>query len=125
MEQDMGMTGRVAAMIGRVDAVEEAIEAMKRSIDRMEDKWEKSVDDIKATIRSEVHELKGEQIADLKTRVADGYRILDEYEVRLRNVENKQHSYDTAGGVVGWLIKTAIAILSLLAGAFGWEHLRH
>jgi len=123
--ENPGMTGRVAQMLGRLEALEVDMASVNRALERLDDKWQKSVDDIKATIKSEIGELKGEQIADLKTRVNDGYRMLNEYNDRLRDYEKKVDAWDTGRSVVNYLIKAAIALISLFAGAFGWEHLRH
>lgn len=98
---------------------------IEADVARMEDKWQRSVDDIKATIKSEVADLKSEQIADLKARISTLDQRVDGQNVMLSDLRTNQDRYDTARGVVGWLIKTVIGIGGVLAGAFGWEHLRH
>lgn len=110
---------------GRVIGISERLSAIEADMRRLDDKWQKSVDDIKATIRSEVSELKSEQIADLKTRLQDGYRTLEAQDKRLDAVEKAQDRFHASAGVVNWLIKVGIAIAGVFAGAFGWDHIRH
>lgn len=98
---------------------------IEADLERMDDKWQRSVDDIKATIKSEVADLKSEQIADLKARIGTLDQRVDGQNVMLSDLRTNQERYDTARGVVNWLIKTVIGIGGVLAGAFGWEHIRH
>lgn len=112
------MPERIAGMSERMDHLEDDIKDMKQFM-------KTSVDDIKDTVRSQISELKSEQLGDLKTRLNDGYRQLNEHDLRLRDVEKQQNAYAAAGGVLGWLVKTTIGVLGVLAGAFGWEHFRH
>lgn len=98
---------------------------MEADLRRLDDKWQKSVDDIKATIRAEISDLKTEQIADLKSRLKDGYDTLNAFDKRLDAIEHTQAQWKTSAGVANWLIRFVIFVIGTLGGIFGWEVIRH
>ena len=108
------MEGRVSDLMNRISEIEEDLR-------RLDDKWQKAVDDIKATIKAEISELKTEQIKDLKERVAAGYKTLSEFEARLRETEKRQDRWDTSAGVVHWLVKIGFAALGAIGTLLGYE----
>lgn len=90
---------------------------------RLDDKWQRTADDFKDTLRSEIAEIKTEPIAELKRRLDEGYLRLERFDERLRQVENKIRDLDAGRSVVGWIIKTAVGIGGLVAGYLGAKHL--
>jgi FtsZ-binding cell division protein ZapB len=96
----------------------EAFEYLKADVARLEKLFVSSIDDIKTLIRSEIQELKEEQIKELKQTCKD-------MELRLRDMEQSHENWMKGAGMVGWAIKTAIALASAIGGAVGWEHLKH
>lgn len=96
---------------------------IENDLARMEDKWQKSVDDIKSTMRAEIADLKSEQIADLKARVQTMDQRMDGQNVLISDLRTNQDKFEAGAGIVGWLIKTTIALGSLAIGYFGAKHI--
>lgn len=99
-------------------------EALEKDVERLENLVKSSVDDIKATIRSEVADLKSEQIGDLRKRVDDQSQRIEAQARSLGTLQRKQDQWDTARGLMNWLIRLAIALAGVIAGIFGAEHIR-
>lgn len=103
------------ALAVRIDAI--AIE--QKRLDRI---FESTVDDIKALIKSEIADLKGEQISDLRGQInALGQQVAAQ-NLHISDLRSRQEKWDSGAGVVSWLIKTAIAGAGLAAGYFGAKH---
>lgn len=98
---------------------------VEADLERLDDKWQKSTDDIKNTIKAEISELKSEQLADVKRRIDDGYRRLEGFEIRIQKMELEQTKWQTSAGVVNWLIKFAFALIGAAAAIVGYEALGH
>jgi hypothetical protein len=89
--------------------------AVERDLTRMESLWRSSVDDIKATIKSEVSDLKSEQIAELRKRL----EIIDN---RLTVLEKDQAEISGGKTALAWFIRITIAIAAMLVGFLGGRH---
>jgi hypothetical protein len=98
---------------------------VEADLEKLEDKWQKSTDDIKSTIRSEILGLKNEQLADFKRRLEDGYKDLKVFEDRIQKVEMEQLRWQTSAGLVNWLIKFAFAVIGAAATIIGYEAVKH
>lgn len=107
---------RIPEILGR-------LERLERDMSTMTDRWMSSVDDIKATIKAEVGELKAEQIADLRQAIKDRDRLMAEIENRVRDVENAQRDWNAGKTTLVWLIRFVIAAAGLIAGFIGAKHL--
>lgn len=99
------------------------MERLKDDMERHERRWETTVDDIKAIIKSEIHDLKSEQITDLKQAIKDRDQQFAEMENRMRDVEGGVRDWNTGRGILSWLIKLGIGGGSLAAGYLGAKHL--
>ena len=106
---------------GRVSDLYNRISEIEADLRRIDDKWQKSVDDIKATIKSEISELKTEQIKDLKERIASGQKVLNDFDQRLRETEKRQDRWDNSAGVVHWMIKISFAAMGAIGTILGYE----
>jgi type III secretory pathway lipoprotein EscJ len=108
--------GRIRDWMGRIES----------DLDRLDDKWQKSVDDIKAFIKSEIADLKNEQISDLRRELSLTNNRIDQQGLTLSDVKSKQERWDTSAGVVHWIIRLVFAIFGAVAGIMGWENIpRH
>lgn len=94
---------------------------VENELERLDDKWQKSTDDIKSTIKAEIGELKTEQLAEFRRRIDDGYRRLEGFDLRIQKMELEQTRWQTSAGVVNWLIKALFAIGGILATVAGYE----
>lgn len=93
-----------------------------------------SVDDIKNTVKSEVGDLKQEQIADLRQAIKDrdhqirglDARIVqlgESFDRRVREAENTIRDWNTGKSIFHWLVKAIIGAGGLLAGYFSAKHI--
>lgn len=82
-----------------------------------------SVDDLKSIIRSEVSDLKQEQIGDLRESVRQLSEMMRMYEQRIRELEHSNDRMTAGAGLLGWVARISIAIGSLIVGYFGGRHL--
>lgn len=122
-------------MSERIPAIIERQEATERELRRLEEMVKSSVDDIKATIRSEIRDLKDEQIADLKGQVKAAIdrgdqqakamaERMERMAERLMKVERRQDQWSTGAGVVNWMIRLAIAVAGIVVGILGGQHIK-
>jgi len=107
----------------RIDGLAARIENVERAIPEMTRLWNKTVDDIRAIIRSEIADLKTEQIADLRKNVEKRDFQMEALEARVRANEVTIHEWVASSRVLNWLLKSVIAIGALLAGYLGGRHL--
>jgi septal ring factor EnvC (AmiA/AmiB activator) len=98
---------------------------VEADLERLDDKWQKSTDDIKLTIKGEISSLKSEQLADFKRRLEEGYHDLKEFETRIQKIEMEQLRWQTSAGLVNWLIKFAFAVIGAAATIIGYETFKH
>jgi hypothetical protein len=98
---------------------------VEADLERLDDKWQRSTDDIKGTIKAEISSLKSEQLADFKRRLEEGYHDLKEFEDRIQKVEMEQLKWQTSAGLVNWLIKFAFAAIGAVATIIGYETFKH
>ncbi|WP_315731697.1 MULTISPECIES: hypothetical protein [unclassified Bradyrhizobium] len=111
------MTERIPDMLARLTSLEGHTERLERA-------WQSSVDDIKAIIRSEIRDLKDEQIADLKQTNRDLTDKLSAAFKRIDEVELRQAQWNTGASVINWMIRAGIGAVGLLAGLFGAQHIK-
>jgi hypothetical protein len=111
------------AMTGRVARIEARLESLEKQHEALNDMMKSSVDDIKATIRSEVSDLKSEQIADIKRQVLTMDQRLDGQNIMLGDVRSRQESWDTGASILNWLIRSLVAVGGLVMGYFGAKHI--
>lgn len=107
----------------RIPEMYARLERLERDMGDLQKVWRSSVDDIKAIIRSEIRELKSEQIADLRTSAKERDNKIEELEDMIRGLEKRQDRWDTSAGVVHWLIRTIFAVGGLGAGYLGAKHI--
>ncbi len=110
-------------MTGRVARIEARLEALDDKYDNMDKLLKSSVDDIKATIKAEVSDLKTEQINDLRRRVETMDQRMDGQNMMLSDVRTKQDRWDTGAGILNWLVRILIGIGGGVAGYLGARHL--
>jgi len=96
---------------------------VERDLDKLETKWTSSVDDIKNTIKSEIADLKAEQIADLRQAIRDREKQVNAVEVRLREVEEGLNGFIAGSGLLTHILRMAIGIAGVIAGYLGAKHL--
>jgi hypothetical protein len=109
--------------IGRIEGLTARVDALSGEIKRLENIWSSSVDDIKATIRSEVSDLKAEQIADLKRQINTMDQRMDGQNVMLADVRTKQDRWDTGASVLNWIVRVLVGVGGAVAGYLGAKHL--
>jgi Flp pilus assembly protein TadB len=110
-------------MAARIPHILERLASLETAVKHSDTMLKSSVDDIKATIRSEIFDLKSEQIADVKAALKQLGERVESQSLRLARLERAQDQWKTAGGVVNWLIRAAIGIGGILIGIFGYRHL--
>lgn len=98
---------------------------VENDLKRLDDKWQRSVDDIKNTIKGEISDLKQDQIAEFKRRLDQGYADMRTFERRIQEVELEQTKWQTSAGVVNWLIKFAFLLVGAVAALIGIEAFKH
>jgi hypothetical protein len=98
---------------------------VEADLERLDDKWQKSTDDIKLTIKGEISSLKSEQLAEFKRRLEEGYHDLKEFENRIQRIEMEQLRWQTSASLVNWLIKFAFAAIGAVATIIGYEAVKH
>ena len=108
--------------VERIPDILQRIASLETDIKRSDALLKSSVDDIKATIRSEIHDLKSEQINDLKAGQKQLAERIDRQSERLSRLERTQDQWTTARGVVNWLIRLVIGIGGLALGIFSAKH---
>jgi chromosome segregation ATPase len=98
------------------------VELLKSGQQQLDKLLKSSIDDIKATIRSEVADLKSEQIGDLR-RAFDGMASrIDRQSTRMDKMEREQDRWQTGKSIANWLIRTVLVIAGVLVGYFGATH---
>lgn len=110
---------------GRVSELYNRITDMEADLRRLDDKWQKSVDDIKATIRSEISELKSEQIKDMRDQIKDMNVKAEGRDVEIRHLQREISSWKAGASAVNWMIRFTIAAVSAIGGVLGYEAIRH
>jgi hypothetical protein len=110
------------AMVGRVARIEARLDGLEVAFGQLSALWKTSVDDIKSTIRSEIADLKSEQIADLKRQVITLDQRLDGQNMLLSDVRTKQQGWEMSAGVVNWVIRALMGAAGLIAGYLGAKH---
>ena len=103
-------------MVERIPDILQRLASLETAMKHSDEMLRSSVDDIKATIRSEVSDLKGEQIGDLR---AAQQKLME----RMDRVEQSLSRWVTGASVVDWLIRFAILVGGALAGIFGARHI--
>lgn len=98
---------------------------VENDLERLDDKWQKSVDDIKNTIKGEISDLKQDQIAEFKRRLDQGYSDMRIFEARVQKIELEQTKWQTSAGVVNWLIKFAFLAIGAVGAIIGYEGFKH
>lgn len=98
---------------------------VESDLERLDDKWQRSVDDIKNTIKGQISDLKQDQIAEFKRRLDQGYMDMRTFEQRIQQVELEQTKWQTSAGVVNWLIKFAFLLVGAIAALIGIEAFKH
>lgn len=88
---------------------------VERDMTRMEAFLKSSVDDIKATIKGEISDLKTEQIADIRRRI-------ESLEKRMTDAEREQAEISGGKGALAWFIRIMIALGSLSLGFYSGKH---
>ncbi len=111
------------AMVGRVARIEARLEGLEARQEELTGMLKSSVDDIKATIRSEVADLKSEQIADMKRQIITMDQRMDGQNILLADVRTKQDRWDTGASVLNWIVRALIGIGGGVAGYLGAKHL--
>ena len=106
----------------RIPNILQRLASVETKLQGMDTLWKSSVDDIKATIRSEVSDLKSEQINDIKISQKQIADRIDIQSNRLTRLERTQDQWSTAKGVVNWLIRLVIAIGGIAVGIVGAKH---
>ena len=114
---------REHAMSGRVARIEARLEALEKQQEALNAMMKSSVDDIKATIRSEVSDLKSEQIADMKRQILTMDQRMDGQNVMLSDVRTKQDRWDTGASVLNWIVRILVGIGGIAAGYLGAKHI--
>lgn len=110
-------------MVSRVARIEARLEGVEARQEELSKVFKSSVDDIKATIRSEVSDLKSEQIADLKRQIMTMDQRMDGQNVMLGDVRTKQDRWDTGASVLNWMVRIVIGIAGVWAGYVGAKHI--
>lgn len=110
-------------MVGRVARIEARLEGLEKTQEDLGNMLKSSVDDIKATIRSEVADLKSEQIADLKRQIITMDQRMDGQNIMLADVRTKQDRWDTGASVLNWIVRIIVGIGGAVAGYLGAKHL--
>lgn len=98
------------------------IEADMVELQRM---FKSSVDDFKATLKSEISEIKSEQIHDLRETVKENRSIITNLDKRLREAENNLRDWTTGRSIFTWLLRSAIAFFAAIAGFIGGNFFKH
>lgn len=106
----------------RIPDMLQRMASLETDVKRLNELWKSSVDDIKATIRSEVSDLKTEQINDIKGNVNKLGERIDRQTERVSRLERTQTEWTTARNVVNWLIRLVIGIGGIAVGIVGSKH---
>jgi len=124
-------------MVERIPDILQRLASLETDIKRSDQLLKSSVDDIKATIKSEISDLKGEQIGDLKSANANLIERLDRQAERMERIERSaserierlertQGEWKTGAGVAEWMIRFAILLIGVIItglGVFGYKHI--
>lgn len=101
----------------RIPDILQRLAVLETAVERSERLLKSSVDDIKATVRSEISDLKSEQINDIR-------KLVDTDHMRLNEIERRQDRWEGGAGITGWLIKVIIGLAGIGAGYFGSGHIK-
>jgi chromosome segregation ATPase len=107
----------------RIPELISRMERLERDSHDLQKLWRSSVDDLKSVIKSEIGDLKNEQIADLRDAIKHRDREMADYENRIRDIENSVRDWTAGRSLLGWLIKTLLGAGGLVAGYFGAKHI--
>lgn len=110
-------------MAERIPHILERLASLETAVKRSDDMMKSSVDDIKATIRSEISDLKGEQIGDLRAANQKLFDLHERLSNRVDTIERAQVEWKTSASVANWLIRFAMAVGGAAAGIFGYRHI--
>jgi hypothetical protein len=113
-------------MVERIPDILQRLASLEKGQEMSAKMLASSVDDIKATIKSEISDLKGEHIGDLRIAQAKLLERLDRQAERIQMIERTQGEWKTGAGVAEWMIRFAILLVGAIgtAGAvFGYKHI--
>jgi uncharacterized protein HemX len=110
-------------MTERIPNILERLASLETAVKHSDDMMKSSVDDIKATIRSEISDLKGEQIGDLRAANQKLFELVDRLTSRLDAIERTQAEWKTGASVANWMIRLAIGFGGAAAGILGYKHI--
>jgi hypothetical protein len=106
----------------RIPEILARLARVEKDLADMQALWRSSVDDIKATIKAELAELKAEQIADLREAIKSRDRQMETFAMRLRHAENTIGDWNAGRKILAWFVKVLIGVAGVLAGYFGAKH---
>jgi hypothetical protein len=106
---------RIPEILNRLDRVEKDLTEMQRL-------WRASVDDIKATIKGELAQLKSEQIADLREAIKSRDKQMETLSIGLRHAEDIVRDLNVGRKILAWFVKVLIGVGGAVAGYFGAKH---
>ena len=113
-------------MVERIPHILERLASLETAVRHSDEMMRTSVDDIKATIRSEISDLKGEQIGDLRAAHTKLLERIDRMAERIDKLERTQAEWRTGAGVAEWMIRFAILLIGAIGaglGLLGYKHI--
>jgi len=112
-------------MVERIPDILQRLASLEKGQEMSAKMLASSVDDIKATIKSEISDLKGEHIGDLRTAQAKLLERLDRQAERIQMIERTQSEWKTGASVVEWMIRFALILGSGAIGVLGFFGYKH